>query len=428
VERSPFAAERGPLPPVAVINSSWAPTLSFAYSLGRKAVPLHFYGPGAGRWSRYCSRHESCPSPEDADAFMPWLADKIRSGAIARLAPTTDQIAYYASALRDLFPEPVRRSIPTLDEIEGCLIKTRFAQRCAAGGCPTPATADADGLETAREAARRFGYPVILKPKSHLVVGTRERGVVVNDDDELRGHYRPYGVAAGHRRLAVQYPELVWPLLQKFVPSARTRVYSVTGLRDPATGIVAAAASYKGDQWPVDVGTSTLQVACTDAAVLRAGIRVAEQCVSTGLFEVELLLGAAGELLAIDLNPRGFGFIGMEIERGFDLPWLWYQSTQGPVAPVTVSRSPETVEARPPMVALWVPLGSTARACAGFLRGERHRSARVRRVSMLGHVGDPLPMILSNLAFLRHPRDLLRAQMRSLQQSLAARRDPVVER
>jgi hypothetical protein len=36
-------------------------------------------------------------------------------------------------------------------------------------------------------------------------------------------------------------------------------------------------------------------------------------------------------------------------------------------------------------------------------------------VSMLGHWSDPLPMIISNLRLLRHPRSLLRSQLDALQ-------------
>jgi hypothetical protein len=80
-------------PPVAVFDNYWATTLAFARSLGQQGVPLHFYGSGAGRWSRYCTRHFSCPPVEDFGRFLPWLSEKIRSGDITRIAPTTDLIA-----------------------------------------------------------------------------------------------------------------------------------------------------------------------------------------------------------------------------------------------------------------------------------------------------------------------------------------------
>src|SRR5579871_5701834 len=86
----------GRMPPVALFDNNWAPTMTFAYSLGRRGVPLHVYGAGASRWSRYCARRRSCLPVEDAERFLPWLRERIRSGEITRVAPTTDLIAYYA--------------------------------------------------------------------------------------------------------------------------------------------------------------------------------------------------------------------------------------------------------------------------------------------------------------------------------------------
>ena len=83
-----------PPAPVTLFDNYWATTLAFARSLGEKAVPLHFYGNGAGRWSRYCTRHFPCPPIEVANEFEPWLLDRIRAGHIARIAPTTDLVAY----------------------------------------------------------------------------------------------------------------------------------------------------------------------------------------------------------------------------------------------------------------------------------------------------------------------------------------------
>ncbi len=94
-----------PLPAVAIFDNYWATTLAFVRSLGEKGVPLHVYGKGAGRWSRYCTAHSPCPPIDEADLFLPWLRDRVRSGEITRVAPTTDLIAYYVSVLREEFSQ-----------------------------------------------------------------------------------------------------------------------------------------------------------------------------------------------------------------------------------------------------------------------------------------------------------------------------------
>ncbi|MDE2136601.1 MAG: hypothetical protein KGJ68_04140 [Gammaproteobacteria bacterium] len=395
-------------PAVAVLDNYWAPTLSFALSLGRRGIPLHFYGRGAGRWSRYCTRRTPCPPVEDAERFLPWLEARVRCGEITRLAPTTDLVAYYLALLRERFAPEVQRTIAPLEEIERCLIKTRFANACQEVGQAVPASLAPVDPDSALAAAEELGYPLILKPKSHLAVGTAERGTVVRDRRALLAAFRSYPVVPGQEAIARQYPELLWPLLQRYVPSARRRVYSVSGFKDAQSGIVTAALSVKRWQWPPDTGTSTSQVSSTNATILEAGIATVDKLLSRGLFDLELLVDNS-QLLAIDLNPRAFGFIALDLALGNDLPWLWYQSTRQVVAPLPVPQSRPIIEARfsiPHAVGRAILRLFGRRFPAGPRRG--HGGVPRAVLPMLGDWSDPLPLLVSNARLLRHPRGLLR--------------------
>jgi len=404
--------EETPAESVAIFDNHWSPTLSFAASLGRRKVPLHFYGDGAGNWSRYRTRRAPCPPVEDADRFLPWLEHRIRSGEIHRVAPTTDLIAFYTALLRDEFAPQVRRTIAPLEEIECCLLKTSFAAACERIGQPVPASVAGEDLPEVLAAASRLGFPLMLKPRSHLGIGPGERGRIIPDLETLRLAYRPYEIAPGQGSIAARYPGIRWPLLQRYVPSARTRVYSISGIKDPAGGIVAASLSYKRHQWPPDTGISTSQVTCRDPSILRAGLATVDRLVSRGIFELELL-DDDGHLLAIDLNPRAFGFIALDMAVGNDLPWLWYRSTLGPIGP------PASWEA-PPIMAARLALPALIGGCIGLLRRDGHRdtaarqedSRPVRSISMLGHLDDPLPMLIGHWHQLRHPGSLIRPYLR----------------
>jgi len=401
--------------PVAVFDNYWGTTLAFAKSLGEKGVPLHFYGNGAGRWSRYCTRHSSCPPIEASDKFEPWLRAKIRSGEITRVAPTTDLLAYYVSKLRQEFAPEVRRTIAPLEEIEGCLIKTRFASASRISGHPILTTLAPDDPAEIMDCVAPLGFPVILKPKSHLVVGSDERGHLIENVAELSQRYRRYAVVPGQEGMAMTYPELCWPLVQRYVPSARNRVYSVSGIKDVDRGILAATVSYKCEQWPPDVGVSMVQIGCEDNRVLEAGLEIVNRILSRGIFEIELL--SDGEhLYAIDLNPRAFGFMALDIARGVDLPWLWWCSTmENPSAP-PMSASSQMVEARHSLLSF---------RSLNLLRRLYDQGSSRRRppivdsenagprasVSMLGDWSDPLPMLLCHLHLLKHPRSLVRSRL-----------------
>jgi predicted ATP-grasp superfamily ATP-dependent carboligase len=350
------------------------------------------------------------------EAFVPWLRDAIRSGRITRVAPTTDLVAYYTSLLRDEFAPDVQRTILPLAEIENCLFKTRFADSCAAVGQPTPAIVTPGDAQTAADIAADLRYPLILKPKSHLVVGWIERGRLIRNAAELGKHFAPYPVVPGHESLAERLPELRWPMLQEYLPEARQRVYSISGIKDADYGVVTVSLSYKGEQWPLDVGTSTTQVSFRDDAIMATGLAAVNRLVTRGIFELELV--SDGErLLAIDLNPRAFGFIALDVALGRDLPWLWLQSTLYPIKPEPPSDTlVGKLEARHHFIHLIRSLVDWRRMRPQARRQANGDPAR-RLISMVGHADDPMPMFISNLSLLRHPRSLLMTQVHAARQA-----------
>jgi hypothetical protein len=191
------------------------------------------------------------------------------------------------------------------------------------------------------------------------------------------------------------------------VPSARRCVYSVTGVKDADRGILVATLTCKREQWPPNVGVSILQESCGDERILRQGVATVDRLVSRGIFELELIADGE-ELLAIDLNPRAFGFINLDIALGADLPWLWFESTLHAVSPIA-RRAPDT-----PVECRFVLPYYIARS-VGWLRGggpvgasPRTPGPTRRWISMLGDRSDPLPMIASHLRLLRHPGGLVR--------------------
>jgi hypothetical protein len=210
---------------------------------------------------------------------------------------------------------------------------------------------------------------------------------------------------------------LRWPLLQRYVPSARSRVYSVSGIKDVDRGILAASVSYKREQWPPHVGVSIVQVGCKNDRILQAGLEVVDRILSRGIFEIEVL--ADGEnLYAIDLNPRAFGFVALDIARGVDLPWLWFCSTMEKASAPRTLASSELFEARDRLLTS-KPLGLVRRiydyrysdevATVAPAKSIPESAGPRASVSMLGDWSDPLPMLVSHLHLLKHPRSLVRS-------------------
>src|SRR4029079_15951855 len=56
-----------------------------------------------------------------------------------------------------------------------------------------------------------------------------------------------------------------------------------------------------------------------------AAVDLVRSIQGTGIFELEVLVErATGACFALDLHPRAFGQISLDIGRGNDLPLLWY--------------------------------------------------------------------------------------------------------
>ena len=253
-------------PAVAVFETESPSALTFLQSLGSRGVPIHVYGPGRfppGRLSPHCVRAQRCPDPVRFDDFQAWLRERLRRGEIARVAPTSDLMAYHCAALRDEFPPEVRDTVPGLAEIEDILIKSRFNARCESLGIPVPRTWYPESPAEAAALAPELPYPVMIKPRSHLGVGMDYRGEVVHDAAAFLAAFGPRPATPGQEPLLRRYPGLRWPMVQEFPPGA-PEVHSLCGMRDHRAGIVAEAAVCKTDLWPPEVGIGTRFVTTDD--------------------------------------------------------------------------------------------------------------------------------------------------------------------
>jgi hypothetical protein len=395
-----------------VFDTESPASLTLLHALGRRGVPVHVFGPGRfppGRLSPYCAHAETCPDPVRFHEFQTWLRERLSSGAITRVAPTSDLIAYHCAALRDAFPPQVRDTIHSLDEIETVLIKSRLNERCRALDLPFPTTWYPESSADAEALAPALPYPVIIKPRSHLGVGTSYRGAVVHAADEFLAAFGPRAAAIGQEPLLERYPELRWPMVQRYPAAGPPVLHSFLGLRDHRTGIVAEAMVYKTDAWPPVVGIGTEFVTFDDPVTRAAGRRVVDAVLSHGLFHIEMLVEGEGRLI-IDVNPRAYQAISLDIARGNDLPWLWYRSTLEPVP----------VQAPPAAGMSWrrksiFHLSHWTRVVGGPDRGTKWRRYRelLRTPAVGGTEGSPLVVRLAcELRLLRHPRSLVRPYWR----------------
>ncbi len=396
---------------VAVFDADAPPALAFTRSLGKSGVPVKVYSPlsvSVCGSSRFSVSQERCPPANDAASFIPWLAQRLRRGEVGLVAPTSDQMAFYLAELEELLPAELRSVLPPQQTVLDLLFKDRFFRRCQELHVPTPRCMFPSSIEEAADLAAVLSYPVILKPKSHVAVGG-ERGVVVESAEEMRRLYRPYTIPASWTTVVARYPELRLPMVQEYIALALDNLYSVSGLLGPGGELIACAVSHKTAQWPPLLGVGTIFEGCDHTRCLQEGVRAAQMLVGRGLFELELIYDPSrDEFLAIDLNPRAYGQIGLDIARGNDLPLGWYRMAKGELLHPSMQTTTKLrwIHSIPFHLGHWI----------GLLLGPERRelwrayvaSFGGETVDIVNERGDPLPSLVFTAKMLRHPGGLVR--------------------
>lgn len=390
------------------------PALAFLRSLASRDVRTTVYSSSVtdmARWSRHARDCKPGPDPRDRGAFLPWLRGELRAGAIGHVAPTSDLIAFYCAELRDEFPACARRIIPTVQSIAECLDKRKLHDRCGTFKVGTLQVEAPGSADEAATAAARMGYPLFIKPRTHIGVGMAERGRVVANEQELRSQFRPYPLAPGYADDSRAFPDLSLPLLQSFVPDADELTLCATGFCDADHGLRAMMISERRMAWPPDIGVSVEQVTVANPQVESAAARLLAGMNLSGIFDIEMLV-RGNDVLVNDFNPRGFGFMSFNQALGHDLSWLWYQASTGGVPDAT---------ARLPAGQRWI-LGVPFhwRMLWALLLGpDRPGALRRWREALrspcktgIFRLDDPLPALFDLLAVLRHPRSFVRDAVR----------------
>jgi D-aspartate ligase len=396
---------------VAVFDIDLPTGLAFVRSLARAGIPFQAYSNAKwtlGRASRYVGKVEPCPSAERVDTFVEWVAEAHAAGAFGLVAPTSDYVSFACAEAAERTSGFVGVGTPP-DAIRRCLFKHEFAAAMTAAGFPVPASTTPSTVEEAMADAEVLGYPVLLKPRSHAGVGIA-RGRVATTPAALRQLFVPYEMGKGRSLALARDEHLGLPLLQRYHAPDSIDVISISGCLDAGGRPLSVSACRKLGQWPRRLGAGTMFEPIEPPPFTEAGLAATAVLLERGIFELEVMVDrTTNEYWAIDLNPRAFGQISLDIALGKDLPVIWYDSTTG-----ATSRAAPARKRRPRYWLHAVP--THANTAAGLVRGpdrlSRARESATRAAEP--HVGvvfdrrDPAPGLLFAFQVLRHPRRLIR--------------------
>jgi predicted ATP-grasp superfamily ATP-dependent carboligase len=206
-------------------------------------------------------------------------------------------------------------------------------------------------------------------------------------------------------------PDVAVPLVQHYHELGTVDVVSVSGYLGQDGRLVALSHSRKVSQSPRRLGVGTMfEPLARRLPYTEHAVEAVRAVLGAGVFELEILVERqSGAYAALDLNPRGFGQISLDIALGNDLPVLWYNDVTGSTVPTAAARR------RPPH--FWHDaLGSYVGFAVRFLKGPRrqaiagHAWGRVTAPSVgaMFDWRDPVPGIRFGLEHLRHPRAFVR--------------------
>jgi len=216
-------------------------------------------------------------------------------------------------------------------------------------------------------------------------------------------------------------PELMPPMLQRYHPEAAEGIYSLSGFRSRSGDLLRMLGATKVLQRPRRLGIGL----CFESAPVPDDVRararrLLEVLGYFGVFELEFI-HVQGRHLLIDMNPRFYNQLQLDVSRGLDLPRLAYAAAlgdEGEVASIAARPPPD-----PPVQAFCNGIGLRilvgAQRTFGTMSGaEASRWEAWRRghgrglVDSIAADDDPGPVLAEGAgqlySCLRHPRAFLR--------------------
>jgi predicted ATP-grasp superfamily ATP-dependent carboligase len=374
-------------PRILLTDAQDRSSLAGCRSLHRAGYAVHAVAssrPAAAHWSRFCEARLVAGDPrEDEAQFVEELSTIVRNASYRLLVTGSDASLLAVSRHRERFEPFVELGLPAAVVVERCMSKQALVQTAAGAGLDSPETEVCADEAAAKAAARRLGYPVVLKPRSTVFGrngGLTQRGSsLVMDEESLISLWPGYGTPS---------------LIQRCLDG---KLVSFSGVAVDGR-LLAYGVSRYGRTWPPEGGAVSFAETISAPPGLR---RKVENLISAlgwqGVFEVELVQHGT-RFAAIDFNPRLFGSLELITRAGAPLTAAWCDWV--------LDLDPPESEARPGYRYRWED--AEARNLWRRLRDGRIRAAlsilrpRRRMTRSFFRVTDPAPLVARLFLLLTH--------------------------
>jgi D-aspartate ligase len=317
----------GDLPPVLLADATWYGTLAALRNLNLHGVPVTLASDSLmapARWSRHVTHVHSCPSTKNADRFLDWLLQFGAKNPGHVLYPTSDETAWLVSANSEALSDYFQLYAPPVSSLVRLLDKACLAEEARAAGLDVPECRVPRDEAEAAKVASEIGFPIYVKPRAQVCGTGLGKGELTRNLHELRSAWRAHRDRSSYQATVLkEVPDLFLPMLQQAI-TENERIYSVDGFADATGELYISLACVELLQRPRGSGAGILIEHAGSNPAVDAGLkRLFQNTGYFGVFDAEFL-ECGEQLLLIDINPRFFGHMAFEIDRGLQLPWLAY--------------------------------------------------------------------------------------------------------
>lgn len=303
---------------VLVLDANQRSALAIIRSLGRHGLKLvagdHVPAP-LGAASRYAAESVRYPNPaESPGSFVGEVATIVRRLGIDTIMSATDLTTMLLASQPDL-QQVARLACPPAACYEALTDKARLLEIAGSVGVRAPETRIARTAAEVKEAARDFGYPLVLKPaRSKCLLNGRVIStavLTVRKPDELDDALS-------------RLPPLdhIPCLVQRFVPGHGAGIFLLHGREGP----IAWFAHRRIREKPPTGGVSVLSESVPVDSIMRsAALKLLSAVGWVGVAMVEFRVAPDGTPFLMEVNGRFWGSLQLAIDCGVDFPWLLYQ-------------------------------------------------------------------------------------------------------
>jgi len=322
---------------ILLCNSDYECTLASARSFGKKGlyvIVAYNTKLSITNYSKYVAEIVPCPEINKEHEFVSWLLTNAKNHKFDVFFPTSDILVWYTLKYRDELSKYIKIKLPSEKALESVLLKDVTYKMCMKWNVPTPLSVFPKSKEELKKLSKKIKYPVVIKPKTHVCLIANKKGVVIFSKEKFLKLYKLNRLKYSKDKIVAKYPYICWPIVQEYIPKVYENIYLVSGFVNDDNRIVAITSDKKVRQRPTIIGIGVYVENYYDKELIDLAIRFIRGIKYTGIFAIEFIKDQRdGKYKLIDFNPRTHHFIQLEIDKGIDLPNLWYGSLYHKVKP-----------------------------------------------------------------------------------------------